>query len=592
MSIDNIKTKTPFIINKLCKVEELEQFLKNPFDEKSSISFKKSAILDEKEFFPHQEIKELHKWGYHKYYIPEYLGGKLKSFEELLFLSRVVSRRDLSISITDEHTLFGALPVWLAGSEKQKKKLAKLIEKSKSSCLAVTEKNHGSDLNANGLLAIKDEDKYSLTGEKWPINKATLSNVICVLARTNDKKDSRSSSIFLIDKDKLPENVYSYSPKIKTLGIRGCDISGISFDKAILSSQDLVGKEGAGLEITLKGFQITRTLCAGLSLGAMDTTIRTTLNFVLKRQLYGNTVFDIKHSRHALAKIFIDTISCDCLAIASSRGLHEVTSQFSVWSAIVKNYIPKKVEENIQNLSVILGSRFYLRDEHDFGIFQKMMRYNSIISLVDGSTIINKHALALQLKFLAKKRSQHTNVRLENKLETIFSLDKEVSEFEYHKLDLFSKGNNEVLQGIELIFPKLEKLKGKQNLSPTTLREIINLSIDLFNILVDLENKITKLPAAESGHNLETEYFDLAENYCKLHTAASCIFMWIYNRENIGSYFERGEWLVLSIQRTLSSFNIYKNHLDKKYLENATEYLLKLHRENKLFSIVPFQLLN
>ncbi|WP_271770331.1 acyl-CoA dehydrogenase family protein [Aquimarina algiphila] len=594
MSVDIIKIQRPTIFDRLVAVEELEEFLKSPFDESSVVSFKKSAALDENEIFPYQEIEELHKWRYNEYYIPEQLGGKLKSFEELLFLTRSISRRDLSISITDAHTLLGALPVWIAGSEEQKQELAKEIRNSRSACLAVTERSHGSDLNANGVCAVKTDDNtnYLLTGEKWPINKATLSDILCVLAKTNDKKDSRSLSILMVDKEKLSPDTYAYQPKINTLGIKGCDISGIVFNKAVLSKNMLVGKEGAGLEITLKGFQITRTLCAGLSLGAVDTALRTTLNFVLKRQLYGKTVFDIQHSRHTLAKIFIDIISCDCLAIASSRGLHEITSQFSVWSAIVKNYIPQKVEQSIHELSVILGSRFYFRDDHDHGVFQKMMRDNSIISLFDGSTIINKHSLSLQLKFLAKKRAKSTGIELEKTLENIFSLNKEVSDIDYNKLDLFSKGNNIVLQGIEFALSKLGNLKGKNSVSPKTLSEILNLTIDLISNLMDLENKVDKLPVVESGHNLETEYFDLAQSYCKLHTAATSVFMWVYNQEELGEYFSKGEWLVLSLQRTLDSFTIYKKELDKEYLENTAKHLLTLHTEGKLFSITPFQLSN
>ncbi|WP_281989622.1 acyl-CoA dehydrogenase family protein [Aquimarina aggregata] len=593
MSVDIIKIQKSIIFDRLAIVEELEQFLESPFDESSAISFKKSAELDENEIFPHQEIKELHKWRYNEYYIPEEFGGKLKSFEELLFLTRMISRRDLSISITDAHTLLGSLPVWIAGSEEQKEELAEAIRNSRSACLAVTERSHGSDLNSNGVYAVQSDDEvYHLTGEKWPINKATLTDILCVLAKTNDKKDSRSLSILMVDKEKLTPDTFSYRPKINTLGIKGCDISGIVFDNAVLPKNALVGKEGAGLEITLKGFQITRTLCAGLSLGAADTALRTTLNFVLKRQLYGKTVFDIQHSRHTLAKSFIDILSCDCLAIASSRGLHEITSQFSVWSAIVKNYIPQKVEQSIQELSVILGSRFYFRDDHDYGVFQKMMRDNSIISLFDGSTIINKHSLSLQLKFLAKKRAKSRGIDLEEKLEKIFSLNKDVSNINFDKLDLFSKGNNIVLQGIEFALSKLGNLKGKSNVSPKTLSEILNLTIDLISNLMDLENKVDKLPVVESGHNLETEYFDLAQDYCQLHTAATSVFMWIYNQEELGPYFAKGEWLVLALQRTLDSFTIYKKELDKEYLENTAKHLLELHQEGKLFSITPFQLSN
>ncbi|MDY8138356.1 acyl-CoA dehydrogenase family protein [Aquimarina sp. 2201CG5-10] len=583
------KEKTTDVLQTYKTVEELERYLGSPFDDDNVISFKNSADMDEDEIFPRKAINFLHDWDYNQYYIPQALGGKLKSFEELLFLSRVLSRRDLSISITDAHTLLGSLPVWIGGSESQKEALASLVANRKTACLAVTERNHGSDLNTSGVHTSETNEGYVLNGEKWPINKATLTDTVCVLARTGEKKNARSLSIFLVDKSKLTDEQYTHLPKVKTLGIRACDISGINFNDALLSKDALIGKEGSGLELALKGFHITRTMCAGLSLGAVDTALRTTLRFVLKRELYGSTVFDIDHARHTLAKAFINIISCDCLAIAASRGLHVVPGQFSIWSAIVKNYVPVKVENVIQDLSIILGSRFYLRGDHDHGVFQKMMRDNAIISLFDGSTIINQHSLSLQLKFLAKKRRKKNGANIENKLEDIFTLGKELADFRYDKLDLFSKGNNEVLQGIEIALLKLGDLKGNRQVSQKVLTEITNLTIGVISSLMDLEEQALQLPTVETGHNLPIEYFNLAQDYCRLHTATTNIFMWIYNREALGDFFAQGEWLVLSLQQTLSAFNIYTKEVNKEYLENAANELLRLHTEDKLFSIIPIQ---
>ena len=38
-----------------------------------------------------------------------------------------MSRRDLSVAVSDMHTLLGALPVWIQGTEAQKQRLAKFV---------------------------------------------------------------------------------------------------------------------------------------------------------------------------------------------------------------------------------------------------------------------------------------------------------------------------------------------------------------------------------------------------------------------------------------------------------------------------------
>ncbi len=592
MIIDNIllepNTNT---LPQYLAAEKLEIYLGSPFVAKNTFSYEKAAILDEEEIFPKECINTLHDWGFHHYYIPESVGGKLRSFDELLLLTRVISRRDLSVAITDAHTLLGSIPVWIGGTEEQKQDQANAILQRKAACLAVTERAHGSDLNASTFVAEKTENGYSVSGEKWPINKATLTDMLCVLARTSEQKSARSLSILLIDKSKTNSANYQHLSKIKTLGIRGCDISGIVFDKAEIPSDALIGKEGDGLELTLKGFQITRSLCAGLSLGAVDTALRTTLRLALDRNLYGATVVEIPHARKTLATTFIDILMCECVAIASARGLHVATKQFSVWSAVVKNYVPIKSEKIIQNLSVILGSRYYFRDNHDSGVFQKMQRDNAIISLFDGSTLINLSALSLQLRFLVTKRKAEKNSeKLFAHLSNIFNLKEELPEFNYSKLDLFSKGNNWILQGLEMIVDELDNISIDSTVTTSeVLCQIKNSALDLIESLNQLEEKILLLDPIENGHHLPPAYFEAANEYCDIHTAASCLYMWFFNRDHLGDYFSKGEWLVLSLQKTISQLKHTKIDLDKTYVENAMTELLRLHENDLLFSNIPFQ---
>lgn len=569
--------------------EKLEMYLGSPFIAENAFSYENAAALDEAEIFPKECIDTLHDWGFNHYYIPESVGGKLRSFDELLLLTRVLSRRDLSVAITDAHTFLGSIPVWIGGTNEQKQKLASAIFQRKAACLAVTERTHGSDLNASKFEAKKTENGYLVSGEKWPINKATLTDMLCVLARTNEQKSARSLSIILIDKSETNNANYHHLPKIKTLGIRGCDISGIVFDKAEVPSHALIGKEGDGLELTLKGFQITRTLCAGLSLGAVDTALRTTLRLALDRNLYGATVVEIPHARKTLATTYIDILMCECVAIASARGLHVATKQFSVWSAVVKNYVPIKSEKIIQNLSVILGSRYYFRDNHDSGVFQKMQRDNAIISLFDGSTLINLSALSLQLRFLISKRKAEKNQeKLLAHLSNIFNLKEELPEFNYSKLDLFSKGNNWVLQGLEMITHELDKIDADVT-APEVLEQIKHNTKDLIEALNHLEEKVELMEPIENGHHLPPAYFEAANEYCDIHTAACCLYMWFFNRNQLGDYFSKGEWLVLSLQKTISQLKHTKIDLDKTYVENAMIELLRLHENDLLFSSIPFQ---
>ena len=108
--------------------EELERYLGDPADPRSPLSFERIVELDEQEVYPEAVCQLLYRWGFHRYYVPAELGGKLTSFEEILSLVRVISRRDLSVAISDAHTFLGSIPVWIGGDEGQQRALAEELD--------------------------------------------------------------------------------------------------------------------------------------------------------------------------------------------------------------------------------------------------------------------------------------------------------------------------------------------------------------------------------------------------------------------------------------------------------------------------------
>ncbi len=572
--------------------ETLEKELGNPENPDSIMSYQRAIALDEKEEFPERELTWLYNWKLQHHYIPANCGGEFTSFEEFVAFVRVLSRRDLTTAISFT-TLFWSFLTWMAGSEAQKQKLANLMkDRNAAMCLAYSEKEHGSDLVGGEVTATKVAGGYLLNGEKWPINRATISGITFVLAKTNPEGGARCLSLFMVDKTELDADKYYNLPKILTHGIRASDMSGIGFKDCFIPDSSLLKEEGAGLELALKGFQITRMLCAAFSHGAVDTALRTTLNFALKRQVYNKVVFAMPQPRKVLVDAFLDILISDCETIGAARGFHVVPQQFSVWAAVVKYFVTTKLENAINDISAVLGSRFYMREEHDFGIFQKMLRDNAIISVLDGSTVVNLHSLILQLRQIVKyrdRRKAKTIAAISSRLETIFALDKPLPIFEPKKLELFGRGADDVLQGLEIALQQLEALKNDPQLDPQAIEYLI----DLGNIVLEELNKQDRSIANskfEFGHDQSPELFEIAKKYCTLHAAAACLHMWIYNRQNLCEFFAKGEWLVLSLNRLLGTIRSMPLIINEAYLENAAQELIKLHRENKLFSIIPFQL--
>jgi len=90
-------------------------------------------------------------------------------------------------------------------------------------------KEHGSDLINGDLTATKVEGGYILNGEKWPINRATISGISFILAKTDANGGPKCLTLFMVDKRQLDPEKYYNLPKIYTHGVRASDMSGIGF---------------------------------------------------------------------------------------------------------------------------------------------------------------------------------------------------------------------------------------------------------------------------------------------------------------------------------------------------------------------------
>lgn len=572
--------------------EALEKDLGNPSNPDAIMSFKRVIEVDENESFPHSEINWLYNWGLQNYYVPVNYGGKFTSFEEFVAFVRVLCRRDQTIGIAFT-TLFWSFLTWLGGTEEQKSKLSDYIQQEQGAmCLGYSEKEHGSDLVGGDLTAIKVANGYIFNGEKWPINRATISGIAYILAKTDMAGGPKSLTLFMVEKKELdPEKSYNL-PKVLTHGVRASDISGIGFKECFVPDSMRIGNEGDGLELALKGFQITRTLCSAFSLGAADTALRTTLKFALNRLVYKKRVFDLPQPRKTLVDAFLDILICDCETIASARGFHVIPEQFSVWASVTKYFVPTQLETMINNVSVVLGSRFYLREEYEYGIFQKVLRDNAIISMFDGSTVVNLHALILQLRSLTKYRTQRkpiTMTAIASRLETIFTLTESLPPFEPKKLQLFGRGCDDPLQGLEITLEKLVLLRDDQNLNLAVLEQIMALSNMLLEEL-NAHDELILRSKFEFGHDQSPELFEMAKKYCHLHAGACCLHMWVYNRMNLGSFFADGEWLILSLHRLLANWRRLPYSAYDEYVENVAKEILMLYKNTRMFSIAPFKL--
>ena len=123
--------------------------------------------------------------------------------------------------------------------------MAELIKAGGFGGFGLTEREHGSDLLASGLVAEPDGDDFVVSGTKWPINNATRGTLAALFAKTGS--GPRGFSMLLLDKERSAADRWHNEPRVPTMGLRGCDFSGLTFERYPFPAESVIGKRGRGL---------------------------------------------------------------------------------------------------------------------------------------------------------------------------------------------------------------------------------------------------------------------------------------------------------------------------------------------------------
>ncbi|MFJ8538322.1 acyl-CoA dehydrogenase family protein [Streptomyces sp. NPDC093591] len=571
--------------------EALEKWLGDPGVDANSMSFRRGLELDEREELPADAIGRTRAFGFHRYFVPEWLGGDLRSTEELLWLTRVIARRDMNVAVS-ESTQVWMMLAWIGGDAEQRAHWSDTVLRGGViPCLAYSEPGHGADLAANDFQAVPDGGQYVLSGEKWPINRGRTSTHVVLLGTTgeDDVPDKRKQSMFLVDRSRIVSGEVTGVPRVPTYGLRGCDISGVAFDDARVDASARLGAEGEGLELSLRGLLITRTLCTGLSLGTGDTMLRTVSGFLSGRTLYDGPASEIPYVSESLANAYLSMLVAECESLVAMRGLHLYTEEFSVWGNAAKVQVARLADHAGKALARTLGARYYMRAPEHAGIFQKMLRDGAVVSVFDGSEPVCLDSITLQLAALAKA---HGRPRDED-WSTLYDLRAELPPFHPARVSVFGRGRDAVLASLPALIDHLAGLTPTAGCDAERLAalragaEALRQRLDTLFRRVDEERRSPDRRTDRSPASAKTtspRLMRLAEELCALHAAVAALGVWLHNRDHLDAFFADGAWLHAALGREqIHEYRI--GDLDPAIARQLFDRMNAQRENNEFFSI-------
>ncbi|HEX5529349.1 MAG TPA: acyl-CoA dehydrogenase family protein [Methylomirabilota bacterium] len=193
---------------------------------------------------------------------------------------------------------------WLTryGTEAQKRAYLPGIVRGETVCaLGITEPGTGSDMAGIRTRAVRDGDRYLLTGSKIFITNGIHGDLYFVAARTSPGSAERRHagiSMFLVERG-APG--FTVSRRLDKMGMRASDTAELAFQDCPVPVANLLGEEGRGFQQLAAGLQRERIMAAVLALSGAGQALEDTLTYLRERQAFGGPLGDKQALRHRVA---------------------------------------------------------------------------------------------------------------------------------------------------------------------------------------------------------------------------------------------------------------------------------------------------
>jgi alkylation response protein AidB-like acyl-CoA dehydrogenase len=255
--------------------------------------------LDRTKSFPYEIVRELGKLNLMGIPFPEEYGGGGADTLAYTLAVEELTRVDSSVAITlCAHTSLGTQPVYLFGSEEQKREwLPQLCSGERLSAFGLTEPEAGSDAGNTRTRAQLDGSEWVVNGAKQFITNAgtDISGMVSITAVTGDSdrggpegpEAGKEISNFIVANG-TPG--YTQGEPYRKMGWNASDTRPLSFSDCRVPEENLLGPRGAGLRQFLHILDIGRIGVAAMGVGLAQGALEEALRYAKERKAFGRPI--------------------------------------------------------------------------------------------------------------------------------------------------------------------------------------------------------------------------------------------------------------------------------------------------------------
>jgi len=294
-----------------------------------------AARWDAEAFFPKDAIARAGELGFCGLYAPERIGGlALPRLDATLVFEEMAAVDPSTTAFITIHNM----ATWMLGTWGTPAVCAKwgedLTTGRKLASYCLTEPGAGSDAGSLKTRSELQGSEYVINGGKAFISGAGATDVLIVMARTGGG-GAGGISAFVVPAD-APG--VSYGKKEHKMGWNSQPTRTISFDNVRIPADHLLGGEGEGFRIAMKGLDGGRINIATCSVGAAQGALNASRIYLHDRHQFGKPLASFQALQFKLADMATELVAARQMVRMAASKLDAAHPDASTYCAMAKRF--------------------------------------------------------------------------------------------------------------------------------------------------------------------------------------------------------------------------------------------------------------
>ena len=343
-----------------------------------------AAERDQTKEFPAQILKKMGELGFMGMMIPpEYGGEGADTISYVLALSEIAYSCASTAVVMSVHNSIVCESIYHFGSEDQKQRYLKPLAAGKIiGAFALTEPHAGSDPVAQTTTAVRDGDSYIINGVKRFISTGKNAGLVIVTAKTDATLRHKGISAFIVPR-KTPGLVVGRTED--KMGLRASDTTDLIFEDCRIPAENLLGQEGDGFKIVMKGLDSGRIGIAAQSIGVAQAALDAAVKYAKERDQFGQKICKFQGLRWIIADMATEIEAARQLML-SAASMKDRGEKYTAQASMAKLFASEMVNRITGKALQIHGGYGFIKDY----AVERFFRDARVFTIYEGTSEIQR----------------------------------------------------------------------------------------------------------------------------------------------------------------------------------------------------------